>query len=232
MARRFPTVPFERYADDVTVHCRTLRQANHVRQAIANRMVEVGLRLHPTKTKVVYCKDGTRRGEHEHTAFTFLGYTFRARAARNERQAVTFTGFLPAVSKDATNKISAEIRRWRVHRKTGQTLNDLARWINPIVRGWMQYYGAFHRSALYPLLQRINAYLVRWLRKKYKRLQPLKKAKAAWQRGPASTRRPSLTGHGCTPSSDQDDRSRVTGDCYARICGGRRVRSPPPTRPS
>jgi hypothetical protein len=182
MARQFPTVPFERYADDVTVHCRTLRQANYVRQAIADRMVQVGLRLHPTKTKVVYCKDGSRRGEHQHTAFTFLGYTFRARAARNERQARTFTGFLPAVSKDAINKISGEIRQWRLHRKTGLTLADLARWINPIVRGWMQYYGAFHRSALYPLLQRINTYLVRWLRKKYKRLQPFKKAKAAWQR--------------------------------------------------
>ena len=182
MARQFPTIPFERYADDAVVHCRSLRQALYVRQAIADRMVQVGLRLHPTKTKVVYCKDSNRRGEHEHTAFTFLGYTFRARAARNTRQAKTFTSFLPAISKDALKKISGEVHRWRLHRKIGRTLTDLAQWINPIVRGWMQYYGAFHRSALYRLLTRINTYLVRWLRNKFKRLKPFKKAKAAWQR--------------------------------------------------
>jgi len=182
MARQFPTIPFERYADDVVAHCRSLRQAQYVCQAIADRMGQVGLRLHPAKTKVVYCKDSNRRGGHEHTAFTFLGYTFRARAARNERQAKTFTSFAPAISKDALNKISGEVRRWRLHRKTGQTFAELARWVNPIVRGWMQYYGAFHRSALYYLLARINSYLVRWLRKKFKRLKSFKKVKAAWQR--------------------------------------------------
>jgi hypothetical protein len=182
MARQFPTIPFERYADDVVAHCRSQRQACYVRQAIEDRMAQVGLRLHPTKTKVVYCKDSNRRGEHEHTAFTFLGYTFRARAARNTRQAKTFTAFLPAISKDALKKISGEVRRWRLHRKIGHTLADIARWINPIVRGWLQYYGAFHRSALQLLLTRINAYLVRWLRNKFKRLKPFKEAKAAWQR--------------------------------------------------
>jgi len=182
MVREFPTVPFERYADDAVAHCRSRRQAQYVRQAIEDRMGQVGLRLHPTKTKVVYCKDSNRCGEHEHTAFTFLGYTFRARAARNTRQAKTFTAFVPAVSKDALVKISGEVRRWRLHRKVGLTLADIARWINPIVRGWMQYYGAFHRSALYLLLTRINAYLVRWLRNKFKRLKPFKKVKAAWKR--------------------------------------------------
>jgi group II intron reverse transcriptase/maturase len=182
MARQFPTVTFERYADDVVVHCRSQRQACHVRQAVENRMAEVGLRLHPTKTKVVYCKDNKRRGEHEHTAFTFLGYTFRARRAYNKRQGKTFIAFLPAISKEALKKISGEVRRWRLHRRIGHTLAEIARWINPIVRGWLQYYGAFHRSALQLLLTRINTYLVRWLRNKFKRLKPFKKAKAAWQR--------------------------------------------------
>ncbi len=182
MARQFPAIPFERYADDVVVHCRSQRQAHYVRRAVKDRMAQVGLRLHPTKTKVVYCKDSNRRGQHEHTAFTFLGYTFRARAARNKRQAKTFTAFVPAISKDALSKISREVHRWRLQRKTGHTLASIARWINPIVRGWMQYYGAFHRSALYRLLARINTYLVRWLRNKYERLKPFKKAKAAWQR--------------------------------------------------
>ena len=180
MAREFPTVPFERYADDAVVHCKSERQARHVRQAIADRMAEVGLRLHPDKTKIVYCKDGNRPGSYEHTAFTFLGFTFRQRRARN-RHGKSFSNFLPAISKDALNKISAAVRSWRLHLRTGHTFKDLARRINPIVAGWMQYYGAFYRSALSPLLQRINAYLMRWIRKKYKRLRGKKKARECWQ---------------------------------------------------
>jgi RNA-directed DNA polymerase len=180
MARGFPTVPFERYADDAVVHCTSERQARHLRQAIADRMAEVGLRLHPDKTKIVYCKDGNRPGSYEHTAFTFLGFTFRQRRARN-RHGKSFSNFLPAISKDALNKISAAVRSWRLHLRTGHTFKDLARRINPIVAGWMQYYGAFYRSALSPLLQRINAYLMRWIRKKYKRLRGKKKARECWQ---------------------------------------------------
>ena len=180
MARGFPTVPFERYADDAVVHCKSERQARHLRQAIADRMAEVGLRLHPDKTKIVYCKDGNRPGSYEHTAFTFLGFTFRQRRARN-RHGKSFSNFLPAISKDALNKISAAVRSWRLHLRTGHTFKDLARRINPIVAGWMQYYGAFYRSALSSLLQRINAYLMRWIRKKYKRLRGKKKARECWQ---------------------------------------------------
>ena len=180
MAREFPTVRFERYVDDAVVHCVSKTQAIVVARAIGNRMVEVGLRLHPDKTKIVYCKDGKRRGSHEHTSFTFLGFTFRARAAR-DRRGKNFTSFLPAVSKDALNKMSAEVRSWRLHLRTGRTLADLAREINPIVRGWLQYYGAFYHSALSRLLLRINAYLMRWIRRKYKRLRAFTKAKKCWE---------------------------------------------------
>jgi RNA-directed DNA polymerase len=181
MAKQFPTVPFERYADDAVAHCRSRHQAEHVRAAIENRMEQVGLRLHPAKTKTVYCKDNNRRGQHDHTAFTFLGYTFRARAARDSKGEV-FTSFLPAVSKDALKRLSQTVRRWRLHRRTELSFGDLARMINPIIRGWMQYYGAFYRSALSTLLARINTYLMRWTRKKYRRLRPRKKTRAAWQR--------------------------------------------------
>jgi group II intron reverse transcriptase/maturase len=181
MARRFPAVPFERYVDDAVVHCRSERQARMVVQAIGERMEQVGLRLHPDKTRIVYCKDGQRRGSGEHTSFDFLGFTFRTRGVRS-RHGNVFTGFGPAISKSALKKISGQVRAWRLHLKTGRTLRDLAREINPIVRGWMQYYGAFYRSALHPLLQRINGYLVRWLRKKYRRLRTFAKAHAAWGR--------------------------------------------------
>jgi RNA-directed DNA polymerase len=145
MAREYPTVPFERYADDAVVHCVTNGQANRLLVAIRDRMAEVGLRLHPAKAKIVYCKDGKRRFDHEHTEFTFLGFTFRARGARG-KNGETFTSFLPAMSKDAWKKVSGEIRQWRLHLRAGHTLGELARQINPVVRGWMQYYGAFYKN--------------------------------------------------------------------------------------
>jgi group II intron reverse transcriptase/maturase len=192
MAREFPTIRFERYVDDAVVHCASERQARMLARAIGDRLEEVGLRLHPTKTRIVYCRDGRRRGSYEHTSFTFLGFTFRARKAR-DRHGVNFTSFLPAISQEALKRISGEVRRWRIHLRTGHTFAELARKINPIVRGWMQYYGAFYRSALDSLLKRINAYLVRWIRKKYKRLHGFKKAKAAWER--ATRRYPRMLAH-------------------------------------
>ena len=192
MDRNYPSVQFERYADDAVVHCATKAQAERLVVAIGNRMAEVGLRLHPTKTKIVYCKDGKRRLDYEHTSFTFLGFTFRARAARDKNGKV-FTSFLPAISKDALKRVSEEVRSWRLHRLTGHTLADIALQVNPVVRGWLQYYGVFYRSDLRPLLLRINAYLVRWLRRKYRRLRPFKKATAAWQR--ITSQSPKLFAH-------------------------------------
>jgi hypothetical protein len=144
--------------------------------------------LHPDKTKVVYCKDGNRRGSYEHTSFTFLGFTFRARAAR-DRKGNVFTSFLPAISKDALKRLSRTVRGWRLHRRTEMSPADIAKMINPVVRGWMRYYGAFYRSALFTLLARINTYLVRWTRKKYQRLRARKKARAAWERATAQAPR-------------------------------------------
>ena len=139
LAKKFPACPFERYADDAVVHCVTRRQAETVLVAIAERMQEVGLRLHPDKTRIVYCKDGARRGDHEHTSFTFLGFTFRARLARNSRDGRLFLSFLPAMSNEALKAKGAELRAMRIHRRTTMTLDDLADWLNPIVRGWMNY---------------------------------------------------------------------------------------------
>jgi RNA-directed DNA polymerase len=180
MARNFPDVQFERFADDAVVHCKSRQQAERVQAAIEDRMVEVGLRLHPDKTKIVYCQDANRRGSAEHTSFTFLGFTFRARGARS-KNGVVFTSFLPAVSKDALKKMGQEVRRWRLHRRTDLDFADLARMINPVVRGWMNYYGAFYPSALFTLLARINTYLVRWVRKKYKRFWAIRKVQARWE---------------------------------------------------
>jgi group II intron reverse transcriptase/maturase len=180
LARKFPGVTFERYVDDAVVHCVSEAQARTVLAAIGMRMGQVGLRLHPDKTRIVYCQDGKRRASYEHTEFTFLGFTFRQRGVR-DKNGKQFSSFNPAISRDALKRISAEVRSWRLRHRIGFDLIEVARRINPIVRGWMQYYGAFYRSVLSPFLSRINAYLVRWIRKKYKRLRAKKKALRCWQ---------------------------------------------------
>jgi RNA-directed DNA polymerase len=180
MDREFPDVPFERYADDVVAHCVSRRQAETVLAAIAERMNEVGLRLHPDKTRVVYCKDDKRREEHEDISFTFLGFTFRPRKARNSRDGGYFTSFLPAMSTEALKAKGAVLRAMRIHRRTNLTVDDLARWLNPIVAGWMQYYGRFYRSGMYPLLQRVNTYVRRWAGKKYRRLRTYARFQKWW----------------------------------------------------
>ena len=166
-------------ADDAVLHCSTEYQARKVRDALAERLESLGLRLHPGKTKIVYCRDDNRRGSHEHTSFTFLGYEFRSRSAEN-RNGQLFTTFSPAISPDALKAKSQQVRGWRIHKRVGSDLEDLAEWINPVVRGWMNYYGRFSRSRLYRLLQHINTYIVRWARNKYRRLGSFKKAKRWW----------------------------------------------------
>jgi RNA-directed DNA polymerase len=179
MRRVFPSVEFERYADDAIVHCASLAQAEQVRDAIAARLSECGLELHPDKTRIVYCKQGGRHGSHEHEAFDFLGYTFRPRKAKN-KTGQFFVSFSPAVSNTAAKAMRQEIRRWRLHRRTNWTLPELAKAINPIVRGWINYYGRFHRSRLATaVLQQINEYLIRWAMWRYKpmRRSPRKAAR-------------------------------------------------------
>ena len=169
LTRHHRAVVFERYADDAVIHCVSLDQAREVLAAVSARMNEVGLELHPDKTRIVYCKDANRTGSYELTQFTFLGYDFRDRTVKGPRG--LFRSFSPAASKTALKRMGARVRAWRLHRWVTATTRDLADWINPVVRGWMQYYGRFNRHVLYPLLKRINSYLIRWLRGKYRRLR-------------------------------------------------------------
>ena len=138
LAREYPGVAFERYCDDAVIHCTSQGQAVMVRDALAARLAEVGLELHPDKTRVVYCKDADRRGDHEVTSFTFLGYTFRPRLAKN-KWGKHFVSFLPAVSKDAVKAMSREIRSWHIARRSDKSLTDLAQMFNSIVQGWINY---------------------------------------------------------------------------------------------
>ncbi|WP_405688320.1 group II intron reverse transcriptase/maturase [Streptomyces sp. NBC_00057] len=180
MVRNFRDVQFERCADDAVMHCVSERQAREVLAALTDRMAEVGLRLHPAKTRIVCCKDGKRRGSYEQTAFTFLGYTFRARRGQ-DRHGRQFLSFNPAVSREALKKMGREVRSWHLHTRSDLSFYELARRINPVVAGWINYYGRFRPWELIPFGMRINAYLVRWIRQKYKRLAAKRKATAKMQ---------------------------------------------------
>ena len=179
LEREFPAVGFERFADDAVVHCVTERQARRVREALTVRMAELGLELHPGKTKIVYCQDSMRRGEHETVTFTFLGYAFGPRQVKG-RNGRMFTSFTPAISPEALKAKSQIVRGWRLHMRTGASLDDLARAVNPVVAGWINYYGLFGRKQLSLLLRRVNTYLTRWARRKYKRLRAYKRFRKWW----------------------------------------------------
>ena len=193
LSRTFPAVTFERYCDDAVIYCTSQEQAHQVRDALAARLATVGLELHPDKTRIVYCKDEDRRGNHEVTSFTFLGYTFRPRLAKS-KYGKHFVNFLPAVGKDAIKAMGREIRSWHIARRSDKSLGDLARMFNSIVQGWINYYGRFYKSMLYPLLRRINDHLVRWAMRKYKRLRRREK-RAGELLAEASRRSPRLFAH-------------------------------------
>lgn len=193
LTRNYPGCPFERYADDAVVHCATEAEARQVLAGITERMAQVGLELHPDKTRIVYCKQDGRPGSHEHERFDFLGYTFRTRLVKTKHGQYR-AGFVPAVSDNAAKAFRQRIRRWRLHLRTGTTLGGLAQAINAIVRGWINYYGRFYPSRLHPTLGRINDYLVRWAMRKYKRLRGRRTRAIKWLASVAE-RNPSLFVH-------------------------------------
>jgi RNA-directed DNA polymerase len=191
MRRKHPSIPFERYADDVIVHAESKAAAEQLLEAIRARLAECGLELHPEKTKIVYCQDSDRKGQHEHIKFDFLGYTFRPRRAKN-RRGKFFVSFLPGVSNKAGKAIRATIREWRLAgTRNNQSLEDLARLVNPSVSGWVNYYGRFYRSALTPVLRHLERALVRWACRKYKRFRGHVTNAAHWL-GQVARRDPNL----------------------------------------
>lgn len=194
MDREFPTVTFERFADDAVVHCVSERQARQVREAIGRRFVDIGLELHPDKTRTVYCKDSRRRQEFHQVSFTFCGYAFRPRMAFDKNRKQVYTGFLPAVSPEKLTAMSRKIATWRIHRRTTLTLTDLAREVNPALRGWLNYFTVFYPSAVTPLCERIDRHLMRWARRKYKRLERSDKRAREWLNG-VRERVPGLFAH-------------------------------------
>ena len=171
MKRTHPDLPWCRYADDGLVHCRTEQEAEALKAELRARLAECHLELHPTKTKIVYCRDGKRKGTYPNVKFDFLGYCFRPRWIKKSRDNSMFCGFNPAVSPSALKTMRSTIRDLNIRRQTQLSLADIARTLNPLVRGWIEYYGRYAPSALSPMLRYVNQTLVRWAMRKFKRFR-------------------------------------------------------------
>jgi RNA-directed DNA polymerase len=193
MERNYPKVPFCRYADDGVVHCRSEAEVLKLRKTLDARFGKYNLELHPGKTRIVYCKDDDRRDEYPNTSFDFLGFTFRPRRSKN-RWGKLFINFTPAVSNNAAEAMRQKARRWKMHLRSDKSLDDLSRMFSPIIRGWINYYGRFYKSALYPTLQHLNRTLVRWAMRKFKRFRHHRRRAEYWL-GEIAQRQPGLFPH-------------------------------------
>ena len=193
MERNQSQNPFCRYADDGIAHCRTKSEAEELLKTLDIRFKECGLELHPEKTKIVYCKDDDRRGDYPGTSFDFLSYTFRPRRAKN-RWGNYFVSFLPAVSNKAGKAIRQKARRWKMHLRSDKSLEDLSKMFSPVIRGWINYYGKFYKSALYSTLRQLNRTLVRWAMRKFKKLKGHRRRAEYWL-GKIAQRQPRLFPH-------------------------------------
>jgi len=199
MKENHSEIPFERYADDAICHCRDQVQAQTLRDALAARLAVCKLELHPHKTQVVYCKDSNRSGRYPIQRFDFLGHTFRPRRSMN-RTGKLFVSFSPAVSEKAAKAMRTRLRRWKLHHRNDLPLAEIAQWTRPVLQGWVQYYGRFHRSALRGALRTLDSFIVRWAQRKYKRLRGHTKQAWDWLRR-LQARQPTLFAHWLTDAS-------------------------------
>jgi group II intron reverse transcriptase/maturase len=158
---------WERYADDIVVHCISKEDAQKVLQQIRERLSEYGLQLNEAKTKIVYCKQHNRKDEGDEVSFDFLGYQFKPRRSRNKSGQI-FTGYGAGISKKSRQRIIGELRDMRIDNRTVRTIEQLAQLLNSKVRGWLNYYSRYNRWEMQYIMYRINQQLVKWVRRKYK----------------------------------------------------------------
>lgn len=193
MRKNFPEVQFERYADDVVCYCISESEAKRLRVAIEGRLGECHLELHPEKTKIVFCKEQSRQGDYPVYSFDFLGFTFRPRLAKN-KYGKFFVGFLPAISNKAAKSIKDEMRKWRIHRRSDKSLEDLSRMINPKIRGWVNYYAKFFKSGMFRISQVLNRMITKWAMRKLKNIRGQQRKATHWL-GRVAERKPQLFAH-------------------------------------
>lgn len=171
MRRHYPSAPWCRYADDGVIHCKTEMEAYYIRAHLEQRLIDCKLELHPEKTRIIYCKDQNRKKKYSNTKFTFLGYEFRRRSAKHQTGGIFFLSFLPAISQEAKKSIRTTLRGLKLRRRSDVSLEYIAQKLNPVLRGWINYYGRYTPSALNPVMRTVNKMLIAWAMHKYKRLK-------------------------------------------------------------
>lgn len=209
MRRNHSNISFERYADDTICHCVSLKQAEFILRAIRKRFAECKLELNEDKTKIVYCKKNHRDIPYECIQFDFLGYTFRPRRSIDANGEV-FLNFSPAISKKARTKIWEIIQNWNSNHWIPMELEDIAKEINPVIQGWINYYGQHNPRILKEVLQHVNDRLVRWGRRKFKGLRKRKTA-TVHRLGDIALQKPNLFAHwawGVKPTASEKNRKR------------------------
>ena len=187
MGRQFPRLLFCRYADDGLIHCRTLKQAQFVKERLAQRLKDCGLEIHPDKTRIVHCKSVHRNEEHEHIQFDFLGYTFRPRRSYDKYGRI-FTNFTPAMARSAATALRQEVRSWRLQLKSDKSLEELSEIYGPKIAGWIAYYTRFYASSFEIVARYINRAITRWAMRKFKKLRRYKTRAMEWVRSVAKQR--------------------------------------------
>lgn len=193
MQRLFPEIKFERYADDIIAHCRTKSEAEALLNAIESRFLACGLKINKEKTKIVYCKDSNRKQKYPDYQFDFLGYSFRPRSAKNKKGEY-FVSFTPAASKYATKSMRKRLKSWLLHRQVSKSIDELAQMINPILRGWINYYGRYYPSELAETFSCLNRRLAKWASRKFKNMRGRKHRASNWLANTAE-KRPTLFAH-------------------------------------
>lgn len=179
MTKKHPQAPFERYADDAIIHCKTEKEAVKILEELKNRLLECKLELHPTKTKIVYCKDKDRTRNYPNTEFDFLGYTFKRIFIKDRTGRLQFN-FLPLVSKKSVKAFRNKIKAMRIHSSTGSKIEMIAENIGPAVRGWLNYFTKYNASAARYTMDCLNRRLVKWVMCKYKRFRGHRERARLW----------------------------------------------------
>ena len=230
MARNYPQIPFERYADDAICHCQSAEEARALWSALADRLAVCNLVLHPVKTKIVYCKDANRRGDFPIISFDFLGFQFRARKTIWNGKAAH--GFMPAASPKALTAISRTVRRWSLHHRSDKSLQELAEMYNPCIRGWITYYSHFYKTRLRPTLKRIDAYVIRWARHKFQADAPSDQGGTRLVRPATSGEPPALRPLATMSWQRPNNGSRMNREVHVRLCVQRRLACSAGERPA
>jgi len=161
--------PFERYADDIVIHCSSKEEAEQLLEGLKTRMQEFELTLHPEKTKIVYCKNYQRTEKHDCESFTFLSYSFQPRTVKDKfGRAKRLLVFSAAICNAAKTDIRSKIREVLHTQWSTQTLEWFAFKLNPKIRGWINYYTRFHRDEAQGVFYYLNELIRKWMKNTYK----------------------------------------------------------------